>query len=395
MKIKTAKIDVILMLLGVAILGLVSAIALKTLPVFATSDSTSEASAEHFVTILDRGTKLTIKTDAATVGEALERAHIELSDSDLVEPSEDTEIITNTYRINIYRARPVVLVDGKKRIKTMTAASEPRAVALSAGLTLHTEDTVHINTSTTFLETGAMSEYIVTRAKLVDFIYYGQPTPMRTQAATVGDFLRDKSITITDDDWLSLDPDTTLTDGITLEIVRQGKTTITVTETIPFVEQAIYSYDYPRGHRAIETTGAAGQKTVTYEIEMLDGREISRQTISELIITPPTAQVVIIGKKSVLPEGDHTQWMRAAGIAEEDFGYVNYIVNRESRWDPYAINKKSGACGLMQFLPCTPDKAGASWSDPVTALKYGQKYALSRYKTWENAYKFWLSHNWW
>ena len=44
-----------------------------------------------------------------------------------------------------------------------------------------------------------------------------------------------------------------------------------------------------------------------------------------------------------LPAGSHTDWMAQAGIAESDYGYVDYIVSHESGWNPNAVNASSGA----------------------------------------------------
>ena len=55
-------------------------------------DETSEV-APHFVTIYDDGSSLTVKTSAATVKDVLERAGVELSDSDIVEPALDLSLI--------------------------------------------------------------------------------------------------------------------------------------------------------------------------------------------------------------------------------------------------------------------------------------------------------------
>lgn len=96
---------------------------------------------------------------------------------------------------------------------------------------------------------------------------------------------------------------------------------------------------------------------------------------------------------AALPTGSHEDWMAAAGIAPSDYSYVNYIVNHESGWNPTAVNPKSGACGLGQQLPC--GKWAGAWDDPIAALVAMQGYALDRYKSWANAYSFWVANNWW
>ncbi|WP_438352767.1 transglycosylase SLT domain-containing protein [Microbacterium sp. CJ88] len=91
--------------------------------------------------------------------------------------------------------------------------------------------------------------------------------------------------------------------------------------------------------------------------------------------------------------GSPAEWMAAAGIAEGDWGYVDYIVSRESGWNPNATNKSSGACGLVQALPCS--KVPGNGYDPVDNLRWGNGYAVGRYGSWAAAYNFWSSNHWW
>ncbi|MFT4220037.1 MAG: transglycosylase SLT domain-containing protein [Microbacterium sp.] len=91
--------------------------------------------------------------------------------------------------------------------------------------------------------------------------------------------------------------------------------------------------------------------------------------------------------------GSKTEWLRAAGIAESDWGYVDYIVKHESGWNPNATNASSGACGLVQALPCS--KVPGNGYDPVDNLKWADGYAKGRYGSWGAAYAFWTSNHWW
>ena len=114
----------------------------------------------------------------------------------------------------------------------------------------------------------------------------------------------------------------------------------------------------------------------------------------------PVVQTASSGKTSSgggLPRytggGSKSEWMAAAGIAESDWGYVDYIVRKESSWNPNATNKKSGACGLVQALPCS--KVPGNGYNPVDNLRWADGYAKGRYGSWANAYGFWTRNHWW
>lgn len=97
------------------------------------------------------------------------------------------------------------------------------------------------------------------------------------------------------------------------------------------------------------------------------------------------------------PSGSKADWMRAAGISDADFGYVDYIISHESGWNYHAVNRSSGAYGLPQSLPAGKlASAGADWRDnPVTQLRWANNYAVGRYGSWEGAYHFWTVNHWW
>ena len=90
--------------------------------------------AGRLVTFHDRGTDHVIVTRATTVRAALKEAKITVEPQDIVEPVLDSEFLTTDSAVIIYRARPVLVVDGALRQKVMTPAQSPNEIATAAGL---------------------------------------------------------------------------------------------------------------------------------------------------------------------------------------------------------------------------------------------------------------------
>lgn len=90
--------------------------------------------------------------------------------------------------------------------------------------------------------------------------------------------------------------------------------------------------------------------------------------------------------------GNKQDWLRQAGIPESQWKYVDYIVSKESSWNPLAVNKSSGACSLAQALPCS--KIPGDWRNPVNALKWQYGYVKDRYGGYAQAYAFWTANSW-
>lgn len=98
--------------------------------------------------------------------------------------------------------------------------------------------------------------------------------------------------------------------------------------------------------REVQTPGTKGRKSVTYQITMKDGHEVSRTAIQSAVLQAPKEEVVVVG--AAPPPGSHQDWMAAAGIAESDFGFVSYIVGRENgSWNPCKVQGGAINC----FIP--------------------------------------------
>jgi len=330
MKIHREKIDISIFVLGFVLVGLIFAITMKTLPSFADDGpaaSTTDID-QRFVTIYDNGTAetLTLKTNASTVADVLERANVRVDAADIIEPGIDETLTSESFRINVYRAKPVLVIDGIRQYKIMTAASNPVDVARAAGITLLEADVVKFTTLDNFLESGLPFAYTVVRAKTINFNFYGQTLTIRTDASTVAEFLAKRGIVVTSSDWLSQPLDTKVEDGLQLELFRQGKNTINVGEEIAFAEQFTYDYSLGVGYHAITKPGEAGQKTVTYEVQMQDGQEVSRTFVSEIVTKEPVAQQVTLGARVVAMQPltkqmGRNRYTTSTGIAREETYY--------------------------------------------------------------------------
>lgn len=99
---------------------------------------------------------------------------------------------------------------------------------------------------------------------------------------------------------------------------------------------------------------------------------------------------------SAKPSGGHMNWLKQAGFPASSFGFINYIVNHESGWNPHATNPSSGAYGLPQSLPASKlASAGKDWRDnPITQLKWMKSYINSRYGGPAGAQAFWAKNHW-
>lgn len=349
----------------------------------------------RLITVHDRGEEVTFLTQKTNLKEAFLEQGISINEKDTVEPAIDEELIAPDYKVNIYRARPVTVIDGMTRTKVVTAYQSPQRIAEDAGITLYPEDSTVLSLPEDLIKDGAGLQLVIQRATPISVILYGKETELRTQAKTVEGVLEEKGIKLASNDRISVSKTTPVQAGMSFRLWREGKQTITATEDIPFAVEQIKDADRSVGYSQVQKPGSNGSKSVTYEIEIQDGQEVSRRVIASVTITEPITQVEVVGSKPVsLPYtggGTKTDWLAASNIPEEDWGYADYLVSRESSWNPNAVNKSSGACGLAQALPCS--KVPGNPYDPVNSLNWMNGY-VSRYGGWKGAYDFWVVNHW-
>lgn len=362
----------------------------------------------------------TVPTKAENVADFLTRANIELQEGDIVEPAADATIDDDNFRINIYRARPVTIIDGEQRIQALSAATTPRSIANQVGIKVFPEDDLRQETSSDVLRDQVLGDKItIKRSVPVNVNLYGATIVLRTHAKTVSELLKEKNIILSSGDTIQPTIDTPIIPEIQIFLTRQGTQIITVEEVIPMEIQTVEDLSLSFGSTAIRQKGSPGKKLVTYQIEIQNGAETGRKVIQEVRIVEPVKQITARGKAISIP-ADKSILMGAAGIAVSDYPYVQFIINHENglwcptRWQgqnfcpPYYVEKfpgaeshKSTGYGMCQSTPANKmATAGEDWrTNAVTQLKWCSGYA-QRYGGWEGAYNAWTrrageGRGWW
>lgn len=360
------------------------------------ADDQKRPEGSRLITLFDRGSEQSFITTADTVKGALDEAGIEIDARDRVEPSLDEQLVASEYSVNVYRARPLVVIDGATRQRIMTAAQSPDQIAKDAGVTLYPEDKAATKQSSNLLADGASEQFIITRATPLQLVLYGETMTVRTQATTVAGLLAEKGITMGPNDRASLSLDTAITKDMVLQIWREGKQTKTVEEEVNFATEIISDANRPVNYKEVKTPGEKGKRSVTYEMLIKNGQEVERKEINNVLLTPAKPQVEIRGTKpEYMPYtggGSKTEWLASSSISQEDWGYADWLVQKESGWNPNARNRSSGACGLAQALPCS--KVPGDPHNPVNSLNWMNSYVKGRYGSWANAVAHSKSKGW-
>lgn len=309
----------------------------------------AESDAGRLITVYDRGATRSFITTAETLKEALDEQDIELDNHDSVEPSRDEELVAPNYHVNIYRARPVVVVDGAIRLKTVSPYQTVDQIAKDVGITIYDEDVATLRPLSNFVNDGAGLELTITRSLSITLDLYGKRTEVRTLAKTVGDMLKEKGIVLGEAGRVSVPMQTPITQGMEVRVWREGKQTVSIDQAIPFATQIVYDADRPIGYRVAQTAGVAGIRSISYELEIKDGVEISRVEIANIITQNPTGQIEVIGIRNDgagLTQGKGAQYFTdSKGVSHRETYYdLNMSVVMQS-------------CGQGGYYTVRPDGA--------------------------------------
>ena len=368
-----------------------------------------------------------LPTREKTVGELLKNADITLNDGDVVEPAADTPIEEDDFRINVYRAKPILVEDNGQRVFTSSAAQTPRSIAEQVGLSVFPEDTVITEPSRDFLRDGISTKVSITRSTPLVLNLYGTSLPLRTQAKTVRELLSEKNVVLEKDDTVRPAFDTVLTANNQIFVTRSGVEVVSLEEVIAMPVQTIEDTSLSYGTTALRQRGSEGKKSVTYQLELRNGVEVNRTLIQEVVTIAPVTQIVARGisgrfenfnadgipARVYCGSPKQQNWknitvnnaaLGRAMAAEKgwtgaQFNALLELFACESSWNERAGNPSSGAYGIPQSLPASKmgnvSACGGDGyqTDPQIQLSWGLCYIERRYGTPSAALDFHYRNN--
>jgi len=174
------------------------------------------------------------------------------------------------------------------------------------------------------------------------------------RAVTVAEALAVNGIQLGPQDDLSIAADALVNAGDVIHLVRVADYDTVVREAVAFPVQVSYDADLAAGYTVVVTAGVPGLADNTYRIHMVDGAEAGRTLMASSLVVTPVAEVRRVGTKPAPAPADIESMIRSAAAAwGADPNQLLRVAWCESRYNPYAVNARSGAAGLFQFMPAT------------------------------------------
>lgn len=257
---------------------------------------TACSATEVKLSINDMGVKTEFTANTSmTVEEALKEAAVTLSAKDETVPAKDESITEDLKEIVVKRYAKVTIVHNTdKKVVELVGGTVEDAIKKS-GIKL--ADNEASDTDVKSYVKDGMTINIVKKFN-VTLTADGKTENVTTTAQTVKDLLTQQNITLSKDDEVSPKLETKLSEGAKVVVKRVEYKEEKRTEKIDYSTKEQYSDSLAAGTSEVTQQGVEGSKEVTYKVKYVDGKETSKEAISEKVIKEPVDKIVTYSSQS-------------------------------------------------------------------------------------------------
>ena len=287
------------------------------------------------VTLTVDGQASNISTFGTTVQDVLNEAGVQVDGYDEVTPAVATEI-SNGGSIQVITAKPVKLtLDGASKTVQSTSATVKDLIN-ELGVEEDSELSAPLDA-----DLASVSNVVISTPKTVTITVDGKTKDKITTAETVGDLLAEQKITLGKDDELSKPKSTPVKEKLKLKITRIDRDQkIEITEPIAFETETKKDSSMYEDEKVVTRDGIAGERTKTYALVLVDGKETERELVKDRVTTEPVSEKVSVGtkKRPAEPKADNT-----------DVGGTWQALAQCESGGNWSINSGNGYYGGLQF----------------------------------------------
>ena len=220
-------------------------------------------------------------------------------------------------RIVLHRAIPIVLTDDRVPVTFYTIQSTVGEALLAQGILLYLGDRIVPSLGSRVLPGMRI---FIERSTPVVINADGHTLRTRTQRHTVGDVLAQEGVALLGKDFSLPPPHTSVTEDMTIWVVRVREALEIEQEPIPFETNWVSTPDMPIDTQQVTQSGESGLTKRRYRTTYENGQEVTRTLEDEWIDHPPSAKVIAYGtritvQKLETPDGTFEYWRHFRALA--------------------------------------------------------------------------------
>jgi uncharacterized protein YabE (DUF348 family) len=264
------------------------------------------------------GQEKVVKTHADTIQDIFDDLEISLGEEDYLSVAADTKVKDNL-EVEWKPAKQVQLVDDESKKTYWTATDTIKEFLEEQEIVLKEHDKLTPDLNT---EIKDDLEIDIQRAFPVKVVVGGKEQEEWSTSTTVADFLSQQGIELKDLDRVEPALTETVSSNTLVKVIRVEKVTDVVEEPIKFATVTKNDQSLEKGKQKVVTNGQEGLMEKKYEVILEDGKEVSRELVSENKVRDKQDKVVAMGTKVIAKQVSRSAPASAPKSGGKEF-YVN------------------------------------------------------------------------
>lgn len=206
-------------------------------------------------------------------------------------------IVFITAFVSLSRKSIILVLDGEEK-KFITYQSSVQSFLDKENIKLNPKDKIDKDVNSKLSNKDIIN---IRRAVNVKINIDNKELAIKSAEKDVASMLKAENITLKSEDKILPGKDIALSNGITVDVIRVEKKTITESSPVKFNTVVKNDNSMLKSQKKVLQEGMHGEKQITTNVVYENGKETSRKVIKEIITKKPTNKIIAQGTQSPTP----------------------------------------------------------------------------------------------
>lgn len=284
----------------------------------------SVAAYSRTAVINDNGEETGLSTSSVYTDKILNTADIKLSPHDEIIRTDENGVIN----IKILRAFDVTIINCGEEVIVPIAKGTVEDAINKANITIKEDQVVSPELFTELKEGMVIT---IDNTVLMDITVDGETNSYKVPKGTVSQALKFAGVEVGEDDIITADKDSEVTEGMSVAVKRVEYKEETKTVTLDYKTEEKKTNTLYVGESKVETKGVEGEEEQVVKKKYVNGEYKDEEVISKNVVKKPVNKVVLVGNKSktqTTPPATSTNKSNSNGSFTDQSGNTVYYKSK-------------------------------------------------------------------